>query len=92
MDPAAGLFLILLGCSDDLSDCRRIPAEPTVYVSATSCQGDHETALLSKTAITADYPTIIADCVTGQQLASLSDKPVDFRRMKAERAAGRDHR
>ena len=78
MDMATGLFLVLLGCTDDLSACQRIEVAPTVYVSATTCSSDHARALMSKAAMSADYPTIIADCMTGKQLAALGKGAVDL--------------
>jgi hypothetical protein len=80
MSATVGLFLVLFGCSDDMSACQRIEAVPTVYVSETLCQGDQRSALMSKAAMSADYPSVVAQCVTGKQLAAYGDGPVDLRK------------
>lgn len=77
MNGIAAFFLVMFGCSDDLSQCRQLPVEPVRHVSATECEGGIDTALLYRGA-TADYPTIIADCMSGRQLAALQGGAVDF--------------
>lgn len=80
MNEGITLFLVLLGCSDDLSQCRRIEAEPQTYVSATACIGAQDGALLTRAAQAADYPTVVADCLTARQFAAIRDATVDLNR------------
>lgn len=77
MNGIAAFFLVMFGCSDDLSQCRQLPVEPVRHVSATECDSQIDTALMYRAA-TADYPTIIADCMSGRQLAALQGGAVDF--------------
>lgn len=77
MNEIAAFFLVMFGCSDDLSQCRQLPVEPVRHVSASNCDAQIDTALMYRGA-TADYPTIIADCLSGKQLVALQGGPVDF--------------
>jgi hypothetical protein len=77
MNGIAAFFLVMFGCSDDLSQCRQLPVEPVSHVSAQTCEGEIDTALMYRGA-TANYPTIIADCLSGKQLAALQGGAVDF--------------
>lgn len=67
-----------------MSACDRIPAEPVVHVSANACQSDQRWAFMSKAAMSADYPTVVANCVTGKQLASIGFRTIDLRRPLTE--------
>lgn len=91
MSDIAVFFLVLFGCPDDLSQCRRLPVAPVQSVSAVACEGQIETALLYRGA-TADYPTVIADCLSGAQFAALSGGPVDLSGPRSTESAIGRHR
>jgi hypothetical protein len=78
MDGALTLFLVIFGCSDDMSQCQRIDAPPTSFASASICNARESAALATKEAMSLDYPTIIARCVSGQQLAAFGNRPIDL--------------
>ena len=78
MGVTMGLFMILFGCSDDLTACERIEAAPTTYVSAADCRARQANMLLSPAATSADYPTIVARCLSAAQVAAIGSAPVDL--------------
>jgi hypothetical protein len=71
MSVVGSLFLVLFGCSDDMAACDRLPAPPITFVSMTDCRGQEATALMSRAAQMADYPTVVTRCMTGAQLAAI---------------------
>jgi hypothetical protein len=78
MDGALTLFMVLFGCSDDMSQCQRIDGPPTSFASASICNAQEPAALATKEAMSADYPTIIARCLSGKQLAALDNRTIDL--------------
>ena len=78
MSAAAGLFLVLFGCSDDLALCDRLPAAPVTYVSLADCRSQEANILQSSAAAAADYPTVVAKCVNAAQLAAIGASSVDL--------------
>ena len=81
MDGALTLFLVIFGCSDDMSRCQRIDTPPTTFASASICNSQEPAALVTKEAMSADYPTIIARCVNGKQLAAWGLKTIDMSKL-----------
>jgi hypothetical protein len=71
MSVVGGLFLVLFGCSDDMAACDRLPAAPVTFVSMTDCRGQEAAALASRAAQIADYPTVVARCMSGAELAAI---------------------
>lgn len=60
MEHLAALLLIV-GCSDDLSQCNELPAPTVAYQSMETCESDMEAAFSQ---YVRDYPQIFAQCVT----------------------------
>lgn len=60
MEQIAALLLIV-GCSDDVSQCNELPAPTAFYESAIECEHDVNGALR---AFSADYPQLYAQCVS----------------------------
>jgi len=71
--------LALFGCSDDGSACQRIAAPERAYGSRGECLAAEGGALQSDSAMSADYPSVFAQCMTKHQLARLGSGPVDWR-------------
>ena len=59
MEHIAALLLII-GCSDDLSQCRELPAPVPVYEAAEDCYGELPNSL---GAFTGQYGRLFAQCV-----------------------------
>ena len=78
MSAVAGLVLVLFGCSDDLAVCERIQAEPVTYVSASDCEAQQASMRQSRAAMSADYPTVVANCVSAKHYAAMGSKPVNL--------------
>jgi len=78
MSVVAGLVLVLFGCSDDLAACERIQAEPVTYVSASDCEEQQARVLQSRAAMSADYPTVVANCVSAKHYAAIGTKPINL--------------
>jgi hypothetical protein len=55
--------LVLFGCADDGTSCRRLAMEPERYVSKALCEADQESALQCETALRSDYPTVVSRCL-----------------------------
>ena len=83
MDPATAIVLVLFGCSDDLSQCRRVPRQELVsYASYGNCEAQQDSVLSGRAAMAADYPTVAVKCLSMRQLASLG-ATVDLNRLSA---------
>jgi len=59
MEHVAALLLIL-GCSDDLGQCRRLPAPTSAFETAEGCEHAMEPAMRR---FASSYPQIMATCV-----------------------------
>jgi hypothetical protein len=60
MEHIAALLLII-GCSDDMTQCRELPAPVALYETAEECEAILPDAL---TGFTSNYPQLMAKCVT----------------------------
>lgn len=60
MEHLAALLLIV-GCTDDLSQCSELPAPAAAYESMDTCDSDMHAAFSE---FATDYPQILAQCVT----------------------------
>ena len=78
MSAVAGLVLVLFGCSDDLAVCERIQADPVTYVSASDCEAQQASILQSRAAMSADYPTVVANCVSAKHYAAMGSRSVNL--------------
>jgi len=72
--------LALFGCSDDATLCERLADKAQDYASQAKCEMAFEQAFDSEVARRADYPTVIARCMTRPELAKLGGRPVDLSR------------
>ena len=59
MEHIAALLLII-GCSDDLAQCRELPAPVPVFETAQACESEMPVSLRS---YTGKFPQIFAQCV-----------------------------
>lgn len=72
--------LALFGCTDDGSACQRLAATEQTYESRVECLAAQSSALDTDTAMAADYPSVIAQCMTNAQLARVGHGTVDIRK------------
>lgn len=72
------LLLVLFGCNDDLSQCERISVEAVTYLSTNACRNQQSVALKSNSTKGADYPTVVAYCLTPDQVAGMGSKNVNL--------------
>ncbi|KTR84284.1 hypothetical protein [uncultured Novosphingobium sp.] len=72
--------LALFGCTDDGSACQRLGSTEQTYESRVECLAAQRTALDSEAAMEADYPSILAQCMTRSQLARIGHGPVNIRK------------
>ena len=63
--------LVLFGCADDGSLCERLATQPRYYESRVLCEAEVGMALQSDVALRADYPLVVARCVSSGALAAL---------------------
>ena len=70
--------LALFGCSDDATVCERISTDLPRYETQVACNIAAETAVMSEEAMRADFPTVIAECVTEGALLAMSDGVIDL--------------
>ena len=70
--------LALFGCSDDAMLCERLSGMAQDFTSRTHCEMSIEAAFETDIARRADFPTIIARCMTRAELAKLGNRPVDL--------------
>ncbi len=70
--------LALFGCSDDGTACERIASPVQSYETRSECLAATDSALGSDIAMSADAPTVFAQCLTSGQLARLGKGTVDL--------------
>ena len=68
--------LVLFGCSDDLSQCVKVRSQP--YESISQCRGATTDALRSEDALTSDYPTMTAICMSAKKVSLMGSHVQDF--------------
>lgn len=84
---SATLFaLVLFGCSDDATSCQRISMPAATYSTEAACTARLDGAVMSEPAQKAEFPSVFAQCLTTQKLASLG-KTVDLNRVAAPQFA-----
>ncbi|MEW9854412.1 hypothetical protein [Novosphingobium sp. M1R2S20] len=71
--------LALFGCADDGSACERLATPEQTYESRVECLASQSAALDSRAALSADFPSVFAHCMTQAQLARLGKQDVDLR-------------
>jgi len=81
------IALALFGCSDDGTACQRLSTPIQTYQTREACAARLEDALGSEAALSADAPTVQAQCLTSRQLAALGTRPVDLNRLNGRVAA-----
>jgi hypothetical protein len=59
MEHIAALLLII-GCSDDLAQCRELPPPVSVYETAEECEGDLQPSI---SLFTTKHPQVFGQCV-----------------------------
>ena len=59
MEHIAALLLII-GCSDDLGQCKELPAPVPVYETAEECESDVDSSVRT---FTGTYPQVFVQCV-----------------------------
>lgn len=72
--------LALFGCTDDGSACERLASPVQTYESRMECMAAQASALEGDAAMSADAPSVFAQCLTKSQLAQLGQGTVDIRR------------
>jgi len=88
---SATLFaLALFACSDDGTACERMAAPVQTYETRGECAARLDTALDSEAARKADAPTVYAQCLSSQQMASIGKGTVDLTRVNGARFASAD--
>ena len=58
--------LILMGCSDDMSQCREVATDTRFSATLRECEKAQSDALRSETAMEIDYPVVATKCVAGR--------------------------
>ena len=58
--------LILMGCSDDMSQCREVATDTRFSATLRECEKAQPDALRSETAMEIDYPVVATKCVAGR--------------------------
>lgn len=53
-------ILLIIGCSDDLAQCRELPAPVALYETAETCESELPASLRG---FTGEYPQLFAQCV-----------------------------
>lgn len=87
---SATLFaLVLFGCSDDATICQRLVAPASTFSDQAHCTAKLDDAVMSEAARKAEYPSVYAQCLTTQKLASLG-KTIDLTRVAAPLFASAD--
>jgi hypothetical protein len=82
------IALALFGCTDDGSSCRRIETEQTAtYETQAACTAQLDAAAMSEDAMSADYPTVYAQCMPSGTLAAIGDRPVNINNIQLRFAA-----
>jgi hypothetical protein len=70
--------LALFGCSDDGTLCERLQGPDTRYESRVECLASQSDAIESDVAMSADYPSVFAQCMTSGELIALGSGNVDL--------------
>jgi hypothetical protein len=70
--------LALFGCSDDATYCERLAGKAQLFETRAQCETALEPALESDLVLSADYPSVIADCMSSKELARLGKGPFDL--------------
>ena len=70
--------LALFGCSDDGTLCERLEGPNTRYESRVECLASQGDAIDSDVAMSADYPSVFAQCLTSGELLALGSGTVDL--------------
>jgi len=78
MSASAAFALILFGCSDDGTECRRLAYPVEGFATAAHCEAKVDAALTSEMADRADAPTVIARCLDKARQARIGAGPVDL--------------
>lgn len=63
-------FLLLVGCSDNLDQCREVPAPAPIFETAQECDAVMERAMRD---LVGKYPQILARCVNVDPSAEYGD-------------------
>lgn len=75
--------LMLFGCSDDLSQCDRLSFQTQSFDVRSSCLDAQPAVLSSKQALSAPYPTVVAQCLTPEQAKQLPQTEIDLTKVTA---------
>lgn len=70
--------LALFGCSDDGTLCERLEGPNTRYESRVECLASQNDAIESDVAMSADFPSVFAQCMTSGELLALGTGTVDL--------------
>jgi hypothetical protein len=73
--------LALFGCTDDGSACQRLSASEQAYETRVECLAAQGDALATDPALSDEYPSVFAQCMSRNQLARLGPGPVDLRKV-----------
>jgi hypothetical protein len=55
--------LVLFGCTDDGTACRRLATQAEQYSAQALCEAAQDNALQSEVALRSDYPTVVSRCL-----------------------------
>ncbi|HKX80184.1 MAG TPA: hypothetical protein VJM34_16850 [Novosphingobium sp.] len=72
--------LALFGCSDDATVCERLNDTVKTFESRIACEMETASAIDSDLALRADFPTVIAQCMSQGLLTKLEGKQIDLSR------------
>lgn len=70
------IALVLFGCSDDLAQCVEVREE--AYATKSQCEAASRSLLMSEVALSADYPTMTAMCMSAGKARLMRGKTQDF--------------
>ncbi|PEQ12625.1 hypothetical protein B2G71_09940 [Novosphingobium sp. PC22D] len=70
--------LALFGCTDDGTICERLQGPATTYQSRVECMASQNDALGSHEALSSDYPSVFAQCMTRGELVAMGKGQVDL--------------
>lgn len=83
------IALALFGCSDDGTACERLPTPVQTFETRAACSARLDDALAADAALSADAPTVYAQCLTRHELAVIGKGTVDLTRLKPAQLAAR---
>jgi hypothetical protein len=72
------IALALFGCSDDGTYCQRLAMPAMSFASEADCMAAEQAVLQSDDVLSANYPSVYAECVPATALASLGRGPIDL--------------